>query len=149
LLCTSAFAATSARAAYPGQNGKIYFEACDAGCSQFDVYSVNPDGSALDNLTDVVTDQPGLPDDAGQPSVSGDGSKVVFNVDSQATAEIWRINADGTNPQRLTNDNLLDHQPSISADASKIVWNQWSPNPCPPRRRRRRDAPCSVTATSG
>ena len=33
LLCTSAFAATSARAAYPGQNGKIYFEACDAGCS--------------------------------------------------------------------------------------------------------------------
>jgi hypothetical protein len=131
-LAVTLVAAAPASATFPGQNGKIYFEACYSGCSVFDIYSINPDGSGLDNVTDVVTGQPGPPDIAFDPSVTQDGSKMVFNVDTQAAGELWTMNTDGTNAQQLTNDNLLDFLPSISADGSRIVWTNYSPNPCPP-----------------
>lgn len=121
--------AVSARATSPGVNGKLYFQACDSPCSGYDVYSVNPDGSGLENVTDVVTDPPGPPESAWDPSVSADGRVMAFGVDSQATAEIWIMNTDGTGAHQLTEDNLLDQEPSISPDGSRIVWNQWSPFP--------------------
>lgn len=122
-------AAVPAQATSPGVNGKIYFQACEIPCSGYDVFSVNPDGSGLENITDVVTDSPGPPDSAWDPSVSADGKVMAFGVDSQATAEIWVMNTDGTGAHQLTNDNLLDQEPSISPDGSRIVWNQWSPFP--------------------
>jgi len=122
-------AAVPAWATSPGVNGKIYFQACEIPCSGYDVFSVNPDGSGLENITDVVTDSPGPPDSAWDPSVSADGKVMAFGVDSQATAEIWIMNTDGTGAHQLTNDNLLDQEPSISPDGSRIVWNQWSPFP--------------------
>jgi TolB protein len=122
-------AAAPAEAAYPGENGKIYFQACNVPCSGYDIYAINPDGSGLENVTDVVTDSAGLPDSAWDPSVSADGKTMAFGVDSQATAEIWVMNTDGTGARRLTEDNLLDQEPSISPDGSRIVWNQWSPFP--------------------
>lgn len=121
--------AGSARATSPGVSGKIYFQACDSICSGYDIYSVNPDGSGLENVTDVVTDQPGLPDSAWDPSVSADGRVMTFGVDTQASAEIWVMNTDGTGAHQLTDDNLLDQEPAISPDGSRIVWNQWSPFP--------------------
>ncbi len=121
-------AAGSANAAYPGQNGKIYFHACEVSCG-YDIYAVNPDGSGLENVTDVVTDGAPLPEVAFYPSVSADGKKMAFGVDSQATSEIWIMNTDGTGAQQLTNDNLLDQEPTLSPDGSRIAWNQWSPFP--------------------
>ncbi len=121
--------AVPAQATSPGVNGKIYFQACEIPCSGYDVFSVNPDGSGLENITDVVTDSPGPPDSAWDPSVSADGKVMAFGVDSQATAEIWIMNTDGTGAHQLTNDTLLDQEPSISPDGSRIVWNQWSPFP--------------------
>ena len=123
-------AAGPAAATYPGQNGKIYFDGCGPTvCSTFDVWSVNPDGTGLDNVTDQLTAPPGPPDAAFAPSVSADGTRIAFGVDTQATAEIWVMNVDGSGAQQLTNDNLLDQEPAISPDGSRIVWNQWSPFP--------------------
>lgn len=121
-------AAEPAQATYPGENGKIYFYACNEGCG-YDIYAVNPDGTGLENVTDVVTEGEEPPEVAFDPSVSADGTKMAFGVDSQATAEIWIMNTDGTGAHQLTNDNLLDQLPSISPDGSRIVWNQWSPFP--------------------
>jgi Tol biopolymer transport system component len=114
-----------AHATYPGENGKIYFSALCEGCNQYDIYSVNPDGSGLENVTDVVTDGPDLPDSAYDPSVSADGKRMAFAVDSQATAQIWIMNTDGTGALQLTNDEMIDQQPTLSPDGSKIVWNHW------------------------
>lgn len=119
----------SAWAAFPGQNGKIFFHACDVSGCGYDIYSVNPDGTDLRNLTEAFTAPPGAPDVAFDPSVSADGRRVAFGVDSQATAEIWIMDADGSNPRQLTRDDLLDQQPAISPDGSRIAWNQWSPFP--------------------
>lgn len=122
-------AAAPALAVSPGENGRIYFYACGNPCTNFDIYSVAPGGGDLVNLTEALTAPPGAPDNAFEPSVSADGSRIAFGVDSQATAEIWVIDADGSNARQLTDDNLLDQAPAISPDGSRIVWNQWSPFP--------------------
>jgi hypothetical protein len=119
----------SAMGVSPGENGRIYFQACGTPCSHYDIYSVAPGGGDLVNLTGALTDPEGPPDSAFEPSVSADGSRIVFGVDSQATAEIWIINADGSGARQLTGDNLLDQAPAISPDGSRVVWNQWSPFP--------------------
>jgi hypothetical protein len=122
--------AAAAPATYPGENGKIFFQSCGVGgCSHYNVYSVNPDGTELRNLTEALTAPEGLPDSAFEPSVSADGKRVAFGVDDQATAEIWIMNADGSEPRQLTHDNLLDWASTISPDGSRIAWNQWSPFP--------------------
>jgi hypothetical protein len=128
-LVTLALTAPMARATYPGENGRIYFTARCEVCGQFNVYSINPDGTGLENVTDVVTDGPDLPDSASEPSVSADGKRMVFSVDSQATSEIWIMNTDGSGAQQLTKDDLLDWQPAISPDGLHVVWTQYSPFP--------------------
>lgn len=122
-------AASSAAAVSPGENGRIYFHACGNPCTNFDVYSVAPGGGDLVNLTEALTDPAGSPDSAFEPSVSADGTRIAFGVDTQASSEIWVINADGSGARQLTDDNLLDQAPAISPDGSRIVWNQWSPFP--------------------
>jgi len=128
VLCALTVAAP-ALAVSPGENGRIYFQSCGNPCTHYDIYSVAPGGGDLVNLTGALTAPEGLPDAAFEPSVSADGSKIVFGVDSQATAEIWVINADGSGAKRLTEDNLLDQAPAISPDGSRVVWNQHSPFP--------------------
>lgn len=130
LLAASLMSASTALATYPGENGKIFFSSCGVGgCSHYNVYSVNPDGTELRNLTEALTAPEGLPDNAYDPSVSADGRRVAFGVDSQQNAEIWVMNADGSEPHQLTHDELLDQEPTISPDGSRIAWNQWSPYP--------------------
>ena len=129
LLAASLGLPSTALATYPGENGKIFFQSCGTGCSHYDIYSVNPDGTELKNLTEGLTAPEGLPDNAGRPSVSADGRRVAFEVDSQQDAEIWVMNADGSEPHRLTHDNLLDFAPTISPDGSRVAWSQWSPFP--------------------
>ena len=124
-LLALALTASTAHATYPGENGKIYFAACDEKGCGYDIYSVNPDGSGLENITDVVTDGPGLPDNAYEPSVSADGKRMAFAVDSQATSQIWIMNTDGSGAVQLTDDELIDYKPALSPDGSKIVWNHW------------------------
>src|SRR6187551_1349447 len=81
-------AAVPALAVSPGENGRIYFHACGNPCSTFDIYSVAPGGGDLVNLTEALTDSAGLPDNAFEPSVSADGSRIAFGVDTQASSEI-------------------------------------------------------------
>jgi Tol biopolymer transport system component len=113
-----------AQAAYPGTNGRIFFG------SDGDVWSVNPDGTGLTDLTDL----PGGSLSGGNPSVSGDGTKVAYVVGSQGTAEIWTMHADGSNPIRLesTNDGELDEHPSLSPDGTRIAYYHEDRIPPPP-----------------
>jgi hypothetical protein len=113
-----------AQGAYPGTNGRIFFGA------NGDVWSVNPDGTGLIDLTDL----PGGSLSGGNPSVSGDGAKVAYVVGSQATAEIWTMHADGTDPVKLesTNDSELDEHPSLSPDGTRIAYYHEDRIPPPP-----------------
>lgn len=122
-------AAAPASAVSPGENGRIYFYSCGNPCTNYDIYSVAPGGGDLVNLTEALTAPEGYPNEAFEPTVSADGRLIAFSVDTQAHAEIWVVNADGTGAHQLTHDELLDQAPALSPDGSRIVWNQWSPYP--------------------
>ena len=57
---------------------------------------------------------------------SPDGTKLVFESDRDtgfgARPDIYVMNAQGSNVQRITNDNFDDHNPTFSPDGSMIAW---------------------------
>lgn len=101
-------------AAFPGTNGKIVFVSLRDDPSG-DIYSINADGSNLTRLNN----NPGN-DDA--PSVSPDGTKVVFNSNRDGNTEIYVMNIDGSNQVRLTNNPAFDFLPCWSPDGTKIAF---------------------------
>ena len=59
------------------------------------------------------------------PAWSPDGSKIAFSTNRDGNYEIYVMNADGSNPVRLTNDSVggaSDFAPDWSPDGSKIVF---------------------------
>ena len=90
----------------------------------YQMWTMNSDGT---NQTLLYTD-PGYNHEG--PSWSKDGSLIYYSRGLTGsgtctpcpTYEIWRINADGTNPVRITNDNFRDHSPYLSPDGQKIVF---------------------------
>jgi Tol biopolymer transport system component len=110
-------APAAADAALAGANGRIYFSALAPGASVADVWSVNPDGTGLTNLTDL----PGGPGEGHDPSAAPNGL-VAFAVGTGTAGEIWAMNADGSSPRRLTNDGFADRMPAVSPDGARIAF---------------------------
>jgi Tol biopolymer transport system component len=53
----------------------------------------------------------------------GGNGKIAFQTDRDGfNYEIYTMNADGTGPSRLTNNNTLDSEPTWSADGTKIAF---------------------------
>jgi Tol biopolymer transport system component len=105
-------------------NGKIAFSSDADG--DFDIYTMNPDGTGLVNLTNAMA---GVGQD--DPSWSPDGTKIAFtNVTLSEWGEvfrhIWVMNADGNNASQITqggaNDFALNKQPDWSPDGTKIAY---------------------------
>ena len=93
-------------------NGKLAF------VNEFSIYTINPDGSAITQLTQH--DQ-GLFDQ--HPNWSPDGAKIVFGrATFTVKSQIYVMNGDGSNAVRLTNDSFSDRQPAWSPDGTKIVF---------------------------
>lgn len=103
-----------AEAAFPGQNGRIFFEtARDDG--RTNVYSMNGDGtgaSSLPRSSVAIADT--------NPAVSPGGSRIAYEHDR----DIWVMNQDGTNPRPVTTDGgaAEDLQPAWSPDGTKIAF---------------------------
>ncbi len=88
-----------------------------------DIYVMNDDGSNRRQLTKntVSTDR--------HPRWSPDGKRIAFTriMDkklSQTSGELFIMNTDGTNVQRLTDDNASDNYPSWSPDGKKIAFRK-------------------------
>ena len=87
-----------------------------------EVYTVNADGTSLTRL--VETDN-----HTGSPSISPDGSKIVFSASQANTGTLYggtrlnEMNSDGTNVKQIYYvDNTNAVNPSYSSDGSKIVF---------------------------
>jgi Tol biopolymer transport system component len=120
--------AAPAYAAFPGANGKIAFAgaAADpstncgtyAACRQ-QIYSVNPDGSGLTQLTND-------PFDTADPAWSPDGEKIAFaSWRNGSDADIYVMNADGSDQTRLNTNtgDRNDRHPAWSPDGRKIAFS--------------------------
>lgn len=61
------------------------------------------------------------------PEPSPDGTRIAFVVANyvDGTADIWRINRDGTGLIQLTTDSEIDDHPSWSPDGTRIAFRSW------------------------
>jgi TolB protein len=84
---------------------------------EFDIYKIASDGSG----TEVrLTDTPGLDDG---PEYSPDGKYIYFNsVRGGGTMQIWRMTAEGKNPEQITKDDLNNWFPHISPDGQSMAF---------------------------
>jgi Tol biopolymer transport system component len=86
----------------------------------YDIYSADPDGSDLRQLTDN-------PRYDAEPVVSSDGKQIVFGSQREGDFDIYVMNTDGSNVRRLTDRVGYDGGPWFSPDGKRIVWRAWYP----------------------
>jgi Tol biopolymer transport system component len=91
-----------ATAAYPGSNGRIFFN--DGGT----IFSIRPDGSDRERVVD-----PGR-----EPAVSADGKTVVFTREG----DIYTANRSGGNVNQVTTAKKDEMDPSFSPNGNKILF---------------------------
>ncbi len=86
-----------------------------------DIYVMEDDGTKRRRLT--KTQKPMYNVD---PRWSPDGERIVFVrwiENDQKSPELFIMNADGTNEQRLTDNNFSDEYPSWSPDGTKLTFS--------------------------
>lgn len=107
-----------AGASYPGANGKIAFANSQPSTNNpADIWTMNPDGTGLTNLT------PNSPADDSIPDWSPDGSTIAFVSDRDGgDPEIYVMNADGSSQTRLTSSPGNDTTPNWSPDGTRIAF---------------------------
>ena len=108
--------------------------------SHYDIYQAKSDGSGLVNLTNTEGYD-------AEGSYSSDGRKILFasnreaygrllsqaeqklfEDDSSYFMDLYIMDADGSNVQKLTNSPGYDGGPFFSADDTQIVWRRFNPD---------------------
>jgi Tol biopolymer transport system component len=113
--------ATPAGAAYPGDNGLIAFESTRGIGGDSDIWTANPDGSGLANLTpNLVTDI--------DPTWSADGDTIAFASNRDGDFDIYTMDADGANVAQVTNISGTQTNPAFSLTGSALAFDSPSNN---------------------
>jgi Tol biopolymer transport system component len=62
------------------------------------------------------------------PVAPSDGTYLVFNIQKDKTSKIWRSNADGSDPVRLSEEDpsIVDFNPQLTPDGSTIIFQRKS-----------------------
>jgi len=83
----------------------------------YDIFTANPDGSALKRLTD----SPGYDAEA---TVSVDQQWIIFTSVRDGDIELYKMRPDGTGVTRLTNEPGYDGGAFFSRDGKMICWRR-------------------------
>lgn len=93
---------------------RVFFTSDATGTPQ--IYEMISDGTGLTQLTTVGTNE--------YPSVTRDGTKVVYQSTIAAVKQVCIMNSDGSGVTQLTNAASDSMFPSISGDGSKITFRR-------------------------
>ncbi len=66
---------------------------------------------------------PGVPDDALDPQMSPDGSRIAFGSGRNGNLDIYAVDIGGRPPRRLTRNLQEDTDPTWTPDGARIVWS--------------------------
>lgn len=109
----------SAATATAATNGPILFQGGVAQRAQ--IFSINPDGSGLEQLTDVKAQ--GVENPAWAP----DASEFAFDVGGETRADVFTARPDGSGLAKLTLDAAAFHgDPAYSPDGTQLSFDEDS-----------------------
>jgi Tol biopolymer transport system component len=115
-------------------NGKIVYSGYDTETSRTHIYTMNPDGSGVNDITQAHTDVNWSPRIfyGDGPEWSPDGTRISASGSSVSDAgnccsrNVYVMNADGTNLQRLTNTPSTtegeDYEPTWAPDGTWLAF---------------------------
>ena len=99
------------------KTAQIVFRAHGRDGNQSDIYVMGINGGRQRNLTKhAIANEV-------HPAWSPDGRKIVFVSDRDGNSNIYVMDTDGKNVQRLTDHPLKDNKPAWSPDGKKIAFN--------------------------
>jgi TolB protein len=109
-----------AQAAWSPDGSKVAFRVGPDGDSE--IWIVDADGANLNQVTD--TPNPGGdPRYSSQPGWSPDGRRIVFRSDRRDNnADVWVMDADGSNVQPLVQTPGDERYPAFSPDGTRLVY---------------------------
>jgi TolB protein len=95
-------------------SGRIAFYSDRDG--NYEIYSVNPDGSGLKRLTNHEAEDQ-------CPSWSPDGKRVAFRSRRNGNSDIFIMNADGSDVRASTTAETDEYHPAWSPDGKELVFH--------------------------
>jgi Tol biopolymer transport system component len=103
-----------AKAAFPGENGRIAYSGWDG--SDYEIFTIPPNGGTPTQLTNTPTHE-------SFPSYSPDGSTIAYVTEyNDGNHDISIIPASGGTPTQLTNNPTYETYPTYSPDGSTIAY---------------------------
>lgn len=120
VLATAVILPLTVKATFAGRNGPIAFIQTVESLSGSNIFTINPDGTNLKQLTFFSASAVGATTESWSP----DGKQIAFQLFDQNTrqGQLWIMNADGSNQHVVLRDPSFNFaQPSFSPDGRHIV----------------------------
>ena len=102
-----------ARAAFPGQNGRIAFDSNRDG--DFEIFRINADRTGERQLTHNDETDYGA-------AVSADGKRIAFFSERDGNGEVYVMRADGTHERNVSKNDAEDNEPFFTPNGKRIVF---------------------------
>src|SRR5262245_24454825 len=118
VILLAAVTVAGAHGTTPGRNGVVYFEDFNEDTQSSDIYSVNPDGTGIKEITksELVNET--------EPAASPDGKQLAFLSDEgHEDYRLHLMNSDGTGEHALPTGGDSAGSPTWSPDGALITFS--------------------------